>query len=199
VRRSAPDPLEPYASRILAAMKRTVDGIFATAAAIAAAKRGLPHGQWMQLFEERRVPMSISTADRFLAIHVARERLMANSAHGPNLPPSWRTLYELTRLPEDTLTWAQQSGRIHADLERRDISQLRRAFTESQAVLVNEAEDVDANTDRSQQLGALLIDLNTALMRAYRQWPPGTYAVFRQHVESILRRLEREMQEKTVP
>jgi hypothetical protein len=41
------------------------------------------------------------TAQMLMA--VARHSVLSNTAHGRLLPPSWRTLYELTKLDNDAL------------------------------------------------------------------------------------------------
>ncbi len=59
-----------------------------------------------------KVPMSVGTAERFILIWNRRADLLPKSAHGPTLPASWRTVYELTKLPDDTLAWAHEQGKI---------------------------------------------------------------------------------------
>jgi hypothetical protein len=45
------------------------------------------------------LPFKASIAQRLMKI-AADERLV-DAAHGPHLPPHWRTLYELTKLPDE--------------------------------------------------------------------------------------------------
>jgi hypothetical protein len=58
------------------------------------------------------------TARRLMA--VAQHPVIAKGTHASLLPPSWTTLYELTRLPEETLEAKIAEGVIHAGIERKD-------------------------------------------------------------------------------
>ncbi len=69
----------------------------------------------------RMVPMSIGTAERIMSIRQNALLVDAKSAHVPILPPSWGTLYQLAALPEDTLKRALADGKVHADMERKDV------------------------------------------------------------------------------
>jgi N6-adenosine-specific RNA methylase IME4 len=57
---------------------------------------------------------------RMLMASAADERLRN---HGSGLPPSWRTLYELTRLDDDAFAAAVASGVINAEMQRKDVAQ----------------------------------------------------------------------------
>jgi hypothetical protein len=46
---------------------------------------------------------------------VAQHPVIAKGTHASLLPPSWTTLYALTRLPEETLEAKIAEGVIHAD------------------------------------------------------------------------------------
>jgi hypothetical protein len=56
----------------------------------------------------RPVPFGVRTAERYMA--VAAHPLLSKATHGSSLPPSWRTLYDLSRLPEPTLRQALDRG-----------------------------------------------------------------------------------------
>jgi hypothetical protein len=56
---------------------------------------------------------------------IAQHPILANRTHGSVLPPSWRTLYELTKVPDSELQRALEDGRVHPGLERRDVRQWR--------------------------------------------------------------------------
>jgi hypothetical protein len=58
---------------------------------------------------------------------IAADPKLANVAHGPLLPPHWRTLYELTKLDDATFEEKIADGTIRPDMERRDIEQSREA------------------------------------------------------------------------
>src|ERR1700756_1527524 len=65
------------------------------------------------------------TARRLMA--VAQHPVIAKGTHASVLPPSWTTLYELTRLPEETLEAKIAEGVIHAGIERKDAEGFRLA------------------------------------------------------------------------
>ena len=155
------DALDTHTDRIRAALSQTVAGIFETGAALADAKAALSHGEWGRLFEEGRVPLSQSSAVKFIAIHKGRERLLPNSEHVTNLPPSWGTLYELAQLPEDTLAWAHDQGRISPTLERRDVKLLRDEFAGTADTPVNEqhpAAPIEALTPLNAEAASRAFD-----------------------------------------
>lgn len=69
-------------------------------------KRMLWHGNFERLFANHQNPVAEpvhctpGTAQRFMAI--ASHPVLSKAAHGQLLPPSWRTLYELTKVHELT-------------------------------------------------------------------------------------------------
>jgi hypothetical protein len=67
----------------------------------------LPRGEWLAMIASD-LPFKARTAQRLMA--VARNRELVNAAHASHLPPSWMTLYELTKLPEPELHAAIADG-----------------------------------------------------------------------------------------
>ncbi len=65
------------------------------------AKHALPHGEFGPMIESDRVPFGERTARRLMAI--AGHLLLADRTHASDLPPSWMTVYELTKVPDDAL------------------------------------------------------------------------------------------------
>jgi hypothetical protein len=49
---------------------------------------------------------------------------LANTTHMSHLPPSWGTLYELTKLPEVQFKAKLSDGTINPKMERRDVAAL---------------------------------------------------------------------------
>jgi hypothetical protein len=68
------------------------------------------------------LPFAARTAQRLMKI--AADPKISNAAHGSLLPDSWRTVYELSKLPEAEFTQAAQAGSIHSKMTRHDASQL---------------------------------------------------------------------------
>ena len=63
------------------------------------------------------LPFGERTARRFMTI--ANHPILSKANHGSLLPPSWGTLYELSKLPEPVLTDALKSGQWHAHAKDR--------------------------------------------------------------------------------
>ena len=106
-----------WVGRIHAAWWQSVAAIIETGKLITAAKRALPHGQF-EAMVERDLLFGPRTARMLMCIAADRRIGTCGSA----LPPSWRTLYELTRLDDDTFAAAVASGSINAEMQRKDIA-----------------------------------------------------------------------------
>lgn len=115
----------PYwRERITERWQESVQAIIDVGRLLLAAKAALEHGQFQTLFEgEDRLPFGWNTANKLMAI--ARDRRLINSEHVQNLPNSWGTLYELTKLDNATFARALENGTIHAEMERREVLGLR--------------------------------------------------------------------------
>lgn len=114
-----------WPQRISAAWQKSVEGILETGRLLIEAKAALPHGSFLKMVEEE-LPFKENTARRLMAI--ASDTRLSNRAHAPDLPPSWNTLYELTKLDDETWTLAEQKGLIRADVQRNEIVALRRGL-----------------------------------------------------------------------
>ena len=57
---------------------------------------------------------------------IAAHPVISNATHGSCLPASWRTLYELTKLPEPQLARLLESGKIRPETERKHVLALQR-------------------------------------------------------------------------
>jgi hypothetical protein len=111
-----------WAGRINRDLRSVGQGIIKTGQTLLRAKAKLAHGQWGALFANKLIPISERTAQRFMAI--ASHPILSNPTHVSHLPPTWGTLYELTRVDPETLTFAVEDGRIHPGMERRDVKAL---------------------------------------------------------------------------
>lgn len=116
---------EQWADRITTQLSKSVESIIATGRLLIQAKRALPHGEWGRMFKDGLVPFSQNTADRLMAI--ASHAVLSNSAHVQNLPASWGTLYELTKVEPKTLTAAIKDGVVTVDMPRARVKTLRSA------------------------------------------------------------------------
>jgi hypothetical protein len=72
------------------------------------------------MFEEEMLPFGKRTAD--MLIKIALDKTISNEKHVSHLPTSWGTLYQLTKIPD--LKKAIEEGKIHADMQRKDVKAL---------------------------------------------------------------------------
>jgi hypothetical protein len=111
-----------HRDKIVAAWGKTISGFVETGNRLIDAKRKL-RGRWTKLFEgEDKLPFSLSMADRLMAI--ARNPVLSDSAHGPSLPASWRTLATLARAESKQLKQWLAEGKVHAEIERSEAEKL---------------------------------------------------------------------------
>lgn len=114
-----------WAERITAAYSDSVAAIIRTGAELIAAKADPEigrHGNWGTLTGETTgkpmLPFGPRSAQCFMAI--AAHRWVSNPNHGSDLPASWRTLYEMTKLSAGECDAYRAAGRIHPDMQRAD-------------------------------------------------------------------------------
>lgn len=113
---------EQWAHQICVEMGKTVESIVQVGRLLLKAKGDLAHGEWGRMFSDGLIPFSPRTAQRYMEI--ADNPVISNTTHGSFLPASWRTLYELTKVPEPTLKRALSDGVITPDMERKAVSAL---------------------------------------------------------------------------
>jgi hypothetical protein len=115
-----------HTERISEAWQKSVEAIIETGRRVLAAKEGpnkLPHGEFLKMVNED-LPFGEDAAEQLMAI--AAHPVISNSEHVRNLPPSWGTLYQLTRLPAPVLEAKIADGTINPGMERKDVAALKR-------------------------------------------------------------------------
>jgi Protein of unknown function (DUF3102) len=112
---------DEWARRIKGAWAAGVAAFVETGRELIEAKRALGPGAFMHMIETE-LPFSDRTAERLMAI--ARHPVLSDSTHASNLPPSWTTLYELSRLPAGKLRKLIEQERVYSDMERGDATSL---------------------------------------------------------------------------
>jgi N6-adenosine-specific RNA methylase IME4 len=110
---------DDWAARILACWRQSIDGILSAGRLIAEAKAALPHGEFLSMVSDK-LPFDIRTAQRLMAI--AADPRLSNATHAPHLPAAWGTLYELTKLDDESFEARIADGTIRPDMQRNDIS-----------------------------------------------------------------------------
>lgn len=155
---------QAWADRVNKRMAASVAAVIEVGRELAAARAALEHGEWSRMFAgvERPVQFSMNTANRLIA--VAKHPVLSNGAHGHRLPSSWRTLYELTKLSEPVLLVAISGGRVHADMERQDVAELREEVQSSDKRKKEASRVVKTPDDRER----CLITANEIVIAGYR-------------------------------
>jgi hypothetical protein len=117
-----------WAPRINAEWRKSVAAILGVGTQLIAAKESCEHGEFLRLFKGHEnavgqtLPFTLNTAERLMA--VARHPVLSNSAHVQSLPQSWGTLYELTKLDDDTLIAGIKAGEITPETTRAQAAAL---------------------------------------------------------------------------
>jgi hypothetical protein len=109
-----------HAERISAAWGKQVASILETGQALIDAKDELEYGSFEAMVQQK-LPFEPRTARRLMAI--AKCNLLRT--HVSDLPASWGTLYELTRLPLEMLRAKLNDGTINPKTERKDVARWR--------------------------------------------------------------------------
>jgi hypothetical protein len=112
-----------HTERISEAWQKSVEAIIETGRRVLDAKDGLAHGEFLKMVNED-LPFGEDAAEQLMAI--AAHPVISNSEHVRNLPPSWGTLYQLTRLPAPVLEAKIADGTINPGMERKDVAALKR-------------------------------------------------------------------------
>lgn len=148
-----------WAQKITAAWSKVGDGVFEIGRLLNDAKAELEYGEWTTMVEGA-LPFSLRTAQRFMAI-AADENRIRTIAHEEttnlSLPPEPSVLYQMSRLPDETLRNAIRTGAITPATTVNDIKGLV------------QAEKREAR-QRPAEAGGTVEDLR-ALIAAGRRFP----------------------------
>jgi hypothetical protein len=153
---------EQWAQRICAQHAKSVESIIEVGRLLSEAKTALVHGEWTRLFSDDLLPFGKRSADMMIA--VADHSVLSNEKHASSLPPSWFTLYQLTKVPSDVLRNALKDGVITSDMPRKAIKLLMPARTPQPA------RDVNVEPDSFDVDGSLLRIIH-AIRTEVASWP----------------------------
>jgi hypothetical protein len=109
-----------WAGKITAAWRKSAAAIIETGELLLAAKAKLP-GQFERMVEDK-LPFGQRTAEMLMAVAVDKRLRKAN--RGSLLPPSWRTLYAMSRVTDQEFDLGISSGVINAEAQRHEIEAL---------------------------------------------------------------------------
>jgi hypothetical protein len=139
------------------AWRKTVEGILETGSRLIEAKEDLDPAEYEAMLQED-VAMSVGNASKLRII--ASNPVLADFSHVKNLPASYGTLYELAKLPEETLLAGIADGVIHPKMERLEAvallpnpSELRLPYNRNDhaAALTAELDEFNPEIRRSGQ------------------------------------------------
>jgi len=137
-----------WAEIIRADLGRAVEGIIAAGEHLQQAKYQ-HRGRFLSLLKS--IGLHERAAERLMKI--AANVVLANPTHGSRLPPSMRTLYELSTLPVKLLEAKIIDGTITPDIERKAVEQLKRRKS-SDGKLEVDGETVEPKLSLSEKLKA---------------------------------------------
>ncbi|MEJ7766153.1 MAG: hypothetical protein WKF86_11720 [Acidimicrobiales bacterium] len=113
-----------WAALIRPDLERAAEAWIAAGDKLVEAKSQLIHGSFGRLLHE--LNMAPSTASRLMQI--SKSPVLRDRAHGHTLPSSWRTLAELSRLPDAALAAAIDSGSVDSHTSRAEAMRLRQGL-----------------------------------------------------------------------
>lgn len=116
------NPELDWSERICASWRKSVEAIVETGRLLVQAKQELPHGGFETMVETK-LPFGKRTAR--MLMQIANHPVLADRNHGADLPASWRTLAELSKLSEAELRPALAQHKIRPDLKREDVPKIR--------------------------------------------------------------------------
>ncbi len=114
-----------WKSKIQIVWKQATESFLEVGNLLTQSKEELEHGEFLALIETE-LPFSPRTSQMLMAI--SKDRRISNTNHSSYLPPSWRTLYELTKLDDVSFKKSIKDGNIHPDMFQKEAIRLRKHF-----------------------------------------------------------------------
>jgi hypothetical protein len=113
---SGESPSPDYAARITAAWRKTLVSIFECGDLLIKAKDELA-GKFQKMVESD-LPFGPRTAE--MLMRIASDQRLRNHANFSSLPASWRSLYELQKVPDPLFAKAIEDRRINPEMTQAD-------------------------------------------------------------------------------
>jgi hypothetical protein len=184
-----------WAVQISATWAKQVTAIVETGRLLIEAKKNLSRGEWLPMVKKQ-LPFSAATAEQLKAI--AQHPALSKSEHVQNLPPSWGTLYQLSRLSEREVEAGIASGAIHAGMQRKDAMALRglaRATRGGATSSSKNASGPGAHRTSSGYIGAI----EELISKAVGDLSPAQHAQFLVRLRDVLFHWEGAVEERAAP
>lgn len=141
------------------------------------AKEQLAHGQWLAMWESRRMKFGLRTGE--MLMRVARHPALRNSKHFSSLPAAWSILHVLSQLPPEVVQQGIADGVINTELK---LTAARRLLSQSRAgVATGPATPAPRPFDVTRQKSRVL----RSLRQQSERWPAEHRAELAQLLETI--------------
>lgn len=121
--------LQEWADKITDASGQAVEKILAMGRLLLEAKKAIKHGEWERLFKGH--PQAIANPVRFsvemarMLMKIAAHPVLSNGNYSSLLPLSWRTLHELTFIPEADLLDLLATGSLTPETTQAEVLAMR--------------------------------------------------------------------------
>ena len=127
-----PTTTQDWADLITGEWRKTVEGIILTGQALIDAKAELEHGSFGKMFSDSASPVErpVPFGERAGQMLIAVAERFSNPNYGSVLPPSWRTLYVLTRPSPDVVDDWIGTGDVHPELQQGQARRLVESLKE---------------------------------------------------------------------
>ena len=114
-----------WKSEIKFAWNKATEAFLQVGNLLSQSKESLEHGDFLKMIEND-LPFSPRTSQMLMVI--ANDKRLTNTNYSSYLPPSWRTLYELTKLDDVSFKKSVKDGNIHSDMFQKEAIRLRKRF-----------------------------------------------------------------------
>ncbi|MBF0339761.1 MAG: DUF3102 domain-containing protein [Magnetococcales bacterium] len=144
-----PRTVDDFAAWITQSWRESMEGIMETGRRISEAKKALPHGEFLDLIEDR-LPFGDDTALRLRRI--AESERFSNPAPERDLPHSYTVLYELLGFRDDEFEKLTESGAINRNTTRKEIMAIKLALRNPPKKPGTSAESDESNKSGNDSL-----------------------------------------------
>jgi hypothetical protein len=115
-----------YAAAINTEWRKSVEGVLEAGRLLIQAKEKCEHGEFLRLFKghDKAVSNPVPFGDRSarMLMELAAHPVISNRKFISDLPQSWGTLYELTKLDDETLIAGIKAGEITPETTRAQVA-----------------------------------------------------------------------------
>jgi hypothetical protein len=138
--------------RIRERWQDSVQAILDVGGMLIEARQATKHGEWQYMFSEAN-PNRLPFGDRAarMLMQTSSNRVLSNRNYSSDLPPAWRTLYELSTLADTDLEAAFRDGRIRPDMQQSEAialkKELRREERDERRAIDVDPEPQDADDE----------------------------------------------------